>query len=153
MGCQQCLPLSVVQLKLKVKHCRKPHCPNGVVDTFGLFIFLAKNQSHMQDVYSCINLNIKEGNITLKSLCVCLKKCNSWVEQFALILKEVLSSTKKIHLKHVIRKKSVSCHINEFHVQFLLYFQIQLCTMLYGYSPITVENWVTKYIYSIWPLQ
>ena len=33
MGCQQCLPLSVVQLK--GKHCRKPHCRNGVVDTFG----------------------------------------------------------------------------------------------------------------------
>ena len=32
MGCQQCLPLSVVQLK--GKHCRKPHCRNGVVDTF-----------------------------------------------------------------------------------------------------------------------
>ena len=32
MGRQQCLPLSVVQLK--GKHCRKPHCRNGVVDTF-----------------------------------------------------------------------------------------------------------------------
>jgi hypothetical protein len=32
MGCQQCLPLSVVQMK--GKHCRKPHCRNGVVDTF-----------------------------------------------------------------------------------------------------------------------
>ena len=30
MGCRQCLPLSVVQLK------GKPHCHNGVVDTFGL---------------------------------------------------------------------------------------------------------------------
>ena len=29
MGCRQCLPLSVVQLKGK-------HCPNGVVDTFRL---------------------------------------------------------------------------------------------------------------------
>ena len=34
MGCRQCLPLSVVQLK--GKHCRKPHCRNGVVDTFRL---------------------------------------------------------------------------------------------------------------------
>ena len=34
MGCEQCLPLSVVQLK--GKHCRKPHCCNGVVDTFEL---------------------------------------------------------------------------------------------------------------------
>ena len=33
MGCRQCLHLSVVQLK--GKHCRKPHCRNGVVDTFG----------------------------------------------------------------------------------------------------------------------
>ena len=33
MGWRQCLPLSVVQLK--GKHCRKPHCRNGVVDTFG----------------------------------------------------------------------------------------------------------------------
>jgi hypothetical protein len=28
-----CLPLSVVQLK--GKHCKKNHCRNGVVDTFG----------------------------------------------------------------------------------------------------------------------
>ena len=33
MGCRQCLPLSVVQLK--GKPCRKPRCRNGVVDTFG----------------------------------------------------------------------------------------------------------------------
>ena len=39
MGCRQCLPLSVVQLK--GKDCRKPHCRiNGVVDTFGLIGFL-----------------------------------------------------------------------------------------------------------------
>ena len=36
MGCRQCLSLSIVQLK--GKHCRKPHCRNGVVDTFGLCI-------------------------------------------------------------------------------------------------------------------
>ena len=34
MGCRQCLPFSVVQLK--GKHLREPHCRNGVVDTFGL---------------------------------------------------------------------------------------------------------------------
>ena len=33
MACQQYLPLSVVQLK--GKHCRKPHCCNGVLDMFG----------------------------------------------------------------------------------------------------------------------
>ena len=36
MGCQQCLPPSVVQLK--GKHCRKPHCRNGVVDTFQQYL-------------------------------------------------------------------------------------------------------------------
>ena len=34
MECWQCLPLSVVQLK--DKHCRKPHCSNGIVDTLSL---------------------------------------------------------------------------------------------------------------------
>ena len=32
MGCQQCLPLSVV--RIKGKHCQKTHCRNGVVDRF-----------------------------------------------------------------------------------------------------------------------
>ena len=32
MGCRQCLPLSVVQLK--GKHCRKPHCHNRVVSRY-----------------------------------------------------------------------------------------------------------------------
>ena len=32
MGCRQCIPRSVVQLK--GKHIRKPYCRNGVVDTF-----------------------------------------------------------------------------------------------------------------------
>jgi hypothetical protein len=41
MGCWQCLPLSVI--RLKGKHCRKPHCCNGVVDTFG-HIYNMKNQ-------------------------------------------------------------------------------------------------------------
>ena len=31
----KCLPLSVAQLK--GKHCQKPHCCNGVVDTFGFW--------------------------------------------------------------------------------------------------------------------
>ena len=33
MGCRQCLPLNVVQMK--GKHCRTSHCRNGIVDTFG----------------------------------------------------------------------------------------------------------------------
>ena len=40
-GCQKCLPLSVVQLK--GKHCQKPHCRNGVVDTFGHGPFIFQN--------------------------------------------------------------------------------------------------------------
>ena len=32
MGCRQCLLINVAQLK--GKHCRKPHCCDGVVDTF-----------------------------------------------------------------------------------------------------------------------
>ena len=37
LGCRQCLPLSVVQLK--GEHRRKPNCRNGVVDTFGLYLY------------------------------------------------------------------------------------------------------------------
>jgi hypothetical protein len=37
MWCQKCLPLSV---QLKGKHCRKPHCHSGVVDTFGHCLML-----------------------------------------------------------------------------------------------------------------
>ena len=36
MGCQQCLPLSVVQLK--DKHCWKLHCRNGVLDKFKQYV-------------------------------------------------------------------------------------------------------------------
>ena len=47
MGCRQCLPLSVIQLGCK--HCQKPHCRNGVVDTFGLcHIF----ETHIWDAFS-----------------------------------------------------------------------------------------------------
>jgi hypothetical protein len=50
MGTQQCLPLSVVQLK--GKHCWKPHCCNGVVDTFGhyqSFFRVAPRQTNKQN--------------------------------------------------------------------------------------------------------
>ena len=40
MGCRQCLPLRVVQLKSK--QCRKPHYCNGVADTFWLGIYNCK---------------------------------------------------------------------------------------------------------------
>ena len=42
MGCRQCIPLSVVQLK--GKHCRKPQCRNGVVDTFEQYLL---NKIHL----------------------------------------------------------------------------------------------------------
>ena len=49
MGCRQCLPLSAVHLK--GKHCRKPHCRNGVVDTFGhrLFIGYLEQKCYKRD--------------------------------------------------------------------------------------------------------
>ena len=37
MGCWQCLPLSVVQLKGKL--CQKTNYRNGVIDTFGPCLF------------------------------------------------------------------------------------------------------------------
>ena len=43
MGCRQCLPLSVVQLK--GKHWRKPHCCNGVVHTCGLILFFLSSNA------------------------------------------------------------------------------------------------------------
>ena len=42
MGCQQRLPLSVVQLK--GKHCQKTHCHNGVVDTFRHDLLESRNE-------------------------------------------------------------------------------------------------------------
>ena len=45
MGCRQCLPLSVVQLK--GKHCRKPHCRNWVADTFEPWCFYSVNVTHL----------------------------------------------------------------------------------------------------------
>ena len=46
MGCRQCLPLGFVQLK--GKHCRKPHCRNGVVH--GL---LTPNEGINQSPWGC----------------------------------------------------------------------------------------------------
>ena len=46
IGCWQCLPLSVFQLK--GKHCRKSHCPNGVVDMFGQGIFPALSHTAIE---------------------------------------------------------------------------------------------------------
>ena len=48
MGCRQCLPLSVVQLK--GKHCQKTHYPNGVVGTFGQTGLAASLAAHAEDV-------------------------------------------------------------------------------------------------------
>ena len=55
MGCRQCSPLSVVQLK--GKHCQKTHCRNGVVDTFGHALDLAKNLGLECDFWQAISLS------------------------------------------------------------------------------------------------
>ena len=59
MGCRQCLPLSVVQLK--GKHCRKPHCRNGVVDTFGLC------QQLNQELWKGIKVRVQTQKMSLVS--------------------------------------------------------------------------------------
>ena len=55
MGCRQCLPLSVVQLK--GKHCRKLHRRNGVVDMFRLRDLKAGhftiNRHNVQNSFLC----------------------------------------------------------------------------------------------------
>ena len=48
MGCRQCLPLSVVQLKCK--HCRQTHCHNRVVDLFELALLKPSAFSRAKDV-------------------------------------------------------------------------------------------------------
>ena len=48
MGGPQYLPLSVVQLK--GKHYQKPHCCNGVVDTFGHWELELVNESQLGEV-------------------------------------------------------------------------------------------------------
>ena len=57
MGCRQCLPFSVVQLK--GKHCQKPHCRNGVVDTFGLGYI-----SRIEQFFSYL---LWQANLTIES--------------------------------------------------------------------------------------
>ena len=57
MGCRQCLSLSDVQLK--GKHCRKPHCRNGVVDTFGHYQIIRTrtmffSEVALEGVFFCI---------------------------------------------------------------------------------------------------
>ena len=49
MGCRQCLPLSVAQLK--GKHCPKSHCRNGVVDTFGQTMCLPERQWFSKEAF------------------------------------------------------------------------------------------------------
>ena len=53
MGCQQCLSLSVVQLK--GKHCRIPYCCNGVVDTFGPYHHDVDNLNAARHVPVCLS--------------------------------------------------------------------------------------------------
>ena len=59
MGCQQCLPLSIVHLK--GKHCQKPHCCNGVVDTFGQLPQKRLDQNFLKKPQINANLLIIDG--------------------------------------------------------------------------------------------
>ena len=61
IGCWQCLPHSVVQLK--GKHCRKSHCCNGVVDTFGQCIGVLNVNFN-----SCISIVNKSFHQTLTTI-------------------------------------------------------------------------------------
>ena len=62
MGCLQCLPLSVVQLK--GKHWRKPHCRNGVVDMFELYFWRYKYlQCAYMPTYLCIYSKVKTKDV------------------------------------------------------------------------------------------
>ena len=56
MGCWQCLPLSVVQLK--GKHCRKPHCRNDVVDTLQLCYHYLTDLSYMLFLFRIVQIQI-----------------------------------------------------------------------------------------------
>ena len=62
MRCRQCLPLSVVQLK--GKHCRIPHCRNGVVDTFRPGLGNWTNKAPISNVrpYSCTTKLLPPAN-------------------------------------------------------------------------------------------
>ena len=55
LGCQQCLLPSVVQHK--DKHCQKPHCCYGVVDTFGLYLVKSMNLSGQNMNLYCQQMN------------------------------------------------------------------------------------------------
>ena len=58
MGYRQCLLLSVVHLK--GKHCRKPHCRNGVVDTFEQGVLMPQLLQEVKDSAGEINWNVWE---------------------------------------------------------------------------------------------
>ena len=62
MECRQCLPFSAIQLK--AKHCRKPHCHNGVIDTFGLCMLGACSQpAHVRTCLVYVTRNLSTKNI------------------------------------------------------------------------------------------
>ena len=72
MGCRQCLSLSVVQLK--GKHCRKPHCRNGVVDTFGQELPQETQTSPKYQILKCPSQNLFRRTLVLNKDDVCMKK-------------------------------------------------------------------------------
>ena len=84
MGCRQCLPLSVVQLK--GKHCRKPRCRNGVVDMFRLCpILLTKVQNRFVQSEDKLHILLIYG---IKQIDCCV--------YVLIVLKKFVSELKKL---------------------------------------------------------
>ena len=97
MGCWRCLPLSVAQLK--GKHCRKPHCHNGVVDTLGCcfilssFLLVSRNlQSEYLDACFC--------------QLFCMFPCRKWKYSFIDYL-ENIQTTLILHTVEILRRKQM----------------------------------------------
>ena len=110
MGCWQCLPLTVVQLK--GKHCRKPHCCNGVVDTLGLCCLVKWNQIFEENSSSNHFYQIKDMTKIITKLCNYLKENTS---------SNICIIWKKLDL--IISKKPYSlCHTFQTSTFFIAFF-------------------------------
>ena len=100
MGCRQCLHLSVVQLK--GKHCRKPHCRNGVVDTFRQYSEATQISCFVKIVGSRIWLLTQKvsGLIVHQA---CNLDCRLWSNR------EMPSACKKLHISLISERNSIYC--------------------------------------------
>ena len=72
MGCWQCLPLGVVQLK--GEHCTKPHCHNDVVDTFGHSKSILAGEIYTSKKFKSVAPTLIMGFVM--GLCISISKCN-----------------------------------------------------------------------------